>query len=205
MKRIGMLLLLFVFGFAFAVSGQQNLGELAKKEKARREALEKSGKKVKVLTNDDVANLKSQLAIESGSSEAEGSTAEEGSTYTPPQEGQDYVPEPEPEPAPVDQTAERQKQISDLENQRDQAQKESDDARGTVGAGGLYHTRNTGDQYRKAREAEKKIEELNKKLEDLNSNQRQAQEPAPAPPPEEYIPPEETTTEEVPVEEPPLQ
>lgn len=205
MKRIGMLLLLFVFGFTFAVSGQQSLGELAKKEKARREAIEKSGKKVKVLTNEDVANLKAQLAIESGSSEEEGQTAEEGTTYTPPQEGEEYVPAPEPEPAPVDPSAERQKQIKELEEQKEQAQKQSEEARGTVGAGGLYHTRNTGDQYKKAGEAEKKIEEINKQIEDLKSNQQQQQPAQPPPPPqEEYTPPEETPSEEPPAEEPPL-
>ncbi len=49
MKRIGILLVLFVFGFTFLASAQQkSLGEVAKKEKERREAIEKSGKKVKV-------------------------------------------------------------------------------------------------------------------------------------------------------------
>ena len=62
MKRIGMLLLLLVFGFAFVASAEKpTLGELAKKEKARRESLEKSGKKAKVLTNEYVGKIKSQL------------------------------------------------------------------------------------------------------------------------------------------------
>src|SRR6185295_16912869 len=99
MKRIGILLVLFVFGCAFLASaGQPNLAEVAKKEKARREALEKSGKKAKVLTNEDVGKIKTQLGILSGSSEGEeGQATGDNSTYTPPVEGEDYVPDQQPE------------------------------------------------------------------------------------------------------------
>lgn len=208
MKRIGILLVLLVFGFAFVASAQQkDLGELAKKEKERREALEKSGKKVKVLTNEDVDKLKSQLAIESGTSEGEeGQATEEdsASTYTPPEEGQEYIPAPQPEPAPPDQNAEQKKRLDELENEKSEAQKTAEEARATVGAGGLYHSRNTGDQYKKAGEAEKKIEEIDKQIDKTNSQQQQQQAQQPPPPPqEEYVPPPEETTEEPPAEEPP--
>jgi hypothetical protein len=203
MKRIGILLVLLVFGFAFLAKAEQpNLGELAKKEKARREALEKTGKKTKVLTNEDVGKLKSQLGMVSGSEGEEGQPAAEGdSSYTPPVEGEDYVPDQQPEQTPPDQNAELQKQRAEIQKQIDEHKKAAEDARANVGAGGLWHSHNTGDQYRKAGEAEKKVDELNEKQDKLNSGQQQAQQPAPEQPaPEEYVPPSD---EEPPAEEPP--
>jgi hypothetical protein len=204
MKRIAILLVLFVFGIAFLASAQQkDLGELAKKEKARREALEKSGKKAKVLTNEDVEKLKSQLAMQSGSAEGEeGQPAAEDSSYTPPVEGEEYIPDQQPEQTPPDQNTELQKQRTELQNQIDEHKKAAEEARANVGAGGLYHSRNTGDQYKKAGEAEQKIDQLNDKREKLDSGQQQSQEQQ-QPPQEEYVPPPEETTEEPPAEEPP--
>jgi hypothetical protein len=205
MKRIGILLVLFVFGFAFLASAQQkSLGEIAKQEKERREALEKSGKKVKVLTNEDVGKLKSQLGMVSGSTEGEeGQPAADDSTYTPPVEGEDYVPDQQPEQQPVDPASEQKKQIEELENQKEEAQKKADDARATVGAGGLWHSHATGNQYGIAGEADKKAEELENRIEKANSGQQQAQQPEQPAPPEEYVPPPDEPTEEPPAEEPP--
>jgi hypothetical protein len=206
MKRIGMLLLLLVFGLAFFASAAEkpNLGELAKKEKARREALEKSGKKTKVLTNEDVDKIKSQLGMVSGSEE-QGQAAADDSSYTPPVEGEDYVPDQQPEQTPPDQNTEAQKQRAEIQNQIDEHQKAADDARANVGAGGLWHSHNTGDQYKKAYESEKKVDELNNKKDKLDSGQQQAQQPPaeqPAPQ-DEYVPPADETTEEPPADEPP--
>lgn len=207
MKRIGILLVLFVFGFAFIASAQkQNLGELAKKEKARREALEKSGKKTKVLTNEDVGKIKSQLGMVSGTSEgeeAQPAPSPEDTSNTPPTEGEEYVPDQQPEQPPSDQNAELEKKHQELQNQIDENQKAADDARANVGAGGLYHSRNTGDQYRKAGEAEKKIEELTDKKEKLNSEQQKAQQAQEPAPPEEPAPPPDVDTEQPPADEPP--
>jgi hypothetical protein len=209
MKRTAILLVLFIFGFAFLAAAQHpDLGELAKKEKARREALEKAGKKVKVLTNEDVGKIKSQLGMVSGNAEPqEGEpVATEDSSYAPPVEGEDYVPDQQPEQPPVDPNAEHQKHIDQLENQKDEAQKTADDARANVGAGGLYHSRNTGDQYKKAAEAEKKVEHLEDQIDKANANQEQQQQPAqaqPAPPQDEYVPPADDTSEQPPADEPP--
>jgi hypothetical protein len=204
MKRIGILLVLFAFGFAFLASAQaKNLGELAKKEKARREALEKSGKKAKVLTNEDVEKIKSQLGMVSGSSEGEeGQATGEDSTYTPPVEGEDYVPDQQPE-QPVDPNAEHKKQIEDLQNQKDEAQKKADEARATVGAGGLWHSHATGNQYKTAGEAEKKVDDIDNRIDKASSQPQQAQQPEQPAPQEEYVPPPDETTEEPPAEEPP--
>ncbi len=206
MKRIGILLVLFVFGFAFLVSAEQkSLGEIAKQEKERREAIQKSGKKVKVLTNEDVGKLKSQLGVLSGSTEGEeGQPPAEDYSYTPPVEGEDYVPDPQPEQQPVDSTSEQKKQIEDLQNQKDEAQKKADEARATVGAGGLWHSHNTGDQYRIAGEAEKKAEEIDNRIDKTSSQQQQQAQPPQQPAPqEEYVPPPDEPTEEPPAEEPP--
>jgi hypothetical protein len=205
MKRIGILLVLFVFGFAFVASAQkQSLGELAKKEKARREALEKSGKKTKVLTNEDVGKIKSQLGMVSGTSEGEaGQPAPDDSSYTPPVEGEDYVPDQQPEQTPSDPNAELQKKHEELQNQIDEHQKAADDARANVGAGGLWHSHNTGDQYRKAGDAEKKIDELTEQKEKLNSGQQPSQESQQPAPQEEYVPPADENTEQPPADEPP--
>jgi hypothetical protein len=205
MKRIGMLLLLLVFGFAFLASAEKpNLGELAKKEKARREALEKTGKKAKVLTNEDVSKIKSQLGMVGDSEGQEGEAPADDSSYTPPVEGEDYVPDQQPEQTPPDQNANAQKQRQELQNQIDEHQKAADDARANVGAGGLWHSHNTGDQYKKAYESEKKVDELTDKKDKLDSGQPQAQQPPPEQPaPEEYVPPSDETTEEPPADEPP--
>src|SRR5262245_60403963 len=69
------LLVLFMVLFA-ATLWSESVTEVAKKEKARREALAKQGKKAKVLTNKDVANLKSSLGIESTSPSGEPSSAD---------------------------------------------------------------------------------------------------------------------------------
>jgi hypothetical protein len=207
MKRIGMLLLLLAFGFAFVASAAEkpNLGELAKKEKARREALEKSGKKAKVLTNEDVGKIKSQLGMVSGSEQDQGQAAPDDSSYTPPVEGEDYVPDQQPEQTPPDQNSEAQKQRTEIQNQIDEHQKAADDARANVGAGGLWHSHNTGDQYKTAYESEKKVDELNEKKEKLNSGQQQQQPPAEQAPAEEYVPPAEDQppADEPPADEPP--
>ena len=123
------------------------------------------------------------------------------STYTPPVEGEDYVPDQQPEQQ-VDQDAEHKKQIEELQNQKDEAQKKADDARANVGAGGLWHSHATGNQYGIAGEAEKKVDELDHHIDKANSGQQQAQPQQPAPP-EEYVPPPDETTEEPPAEEPP--
>jgi hypothetical protein len=209
MKRITLLVLLFSFSIAFAVMSE-DLGELAKKEKARREAIDKSGKKAKVFTNEDIGNLKGQLAMESTEDES-ASTEETDTSYTPPQEGAEYVPAPEPEPQPTNPAEEKQKQLRELEQQKEDLEKQAKEAKDTVGAGGLWHSRNTGDQYRKAREAEQKAERLDQKIDDTRTRQPQGQTPPSEPAVvEEYVPPEEQPVPEEPpadtttTEEPPL-
>jgi hypothetical protein len=207
--------LLFAVGIAFTVLSE-DLGELAKKEKARREAIDKAGKKAKVFTNEDIGRLKSQTAIEStpaeGTAAAPSQDTSDTSYYTPPVEGQEYV-SPEEPVQQADPAAERKKQLQELEDKREELEQQAKEARDNVGAGGLWHSRNTGDQYRTAREAEANATKVEKQIDDLESKRnQQAQPPAPQEPAyQEYVPPGEETPAEEPAasedtstEEPPF-
>jgi hypothetical protein len=203
MKRITVLVLLFAFGFAFAVLSE-DLGELAKKEKARRESIEKAGKKAKVFTNEDIGKLKSQNAMESSTTPAEGQTTSDD-TYKPPVEGEEYVSPQEPPAQQPDPAAQRNNQLRELEEKREELEKQAKEARETVGSGGLWHSRNTGDQYRIAREAEANASKVDKQIDEIESKRSQRSQPPPSPAPvvEEYVPPgEEATAEETPADEP---
>ena len=69
MKKV--LFVSFVFLFAATLWGE-TVAEVAAREKARRDALAKEGKKATVLTNKDVPNIKSSLGIESTGGEQSG-------------------------------------------------------------------------------------------------------------------------------------
>ena len=77
---------------------------LPRKEKARREAIDKIRKEEQEsLQMKMLANLRAQLASDIGSTEGEEGHPEartEDSSYTPPVEGADYVPDPQPEQQP---------------------------------------------------------------------------------------------------------
>ena len=156
MKRL--FCLLFVFGFVFAICSAQDLGELAKKEKARREAIAKTGKKSKTLTNADIPNIKSDLAIKqtapaTGETEATEATASEPATET------------ESESAVSTETSADDQKLEQMKKEKEQAEQEAKEARDQIGKSGLFNSQNIGSQYQKAREAEKKAEELEKKIE----------------------------------------
>jgi hypothetical protein len=166
MKSKLLFLLIFLFTCSVVFAGE-SLGELAKKEKAKREALSKQGKEAKVYTNDDIKGVKKDTGIQSTGEEmeepAEGqeeesteaeSTAAESEEY-----GYDYSSE-------ADQQVNNQ-ELQDLRDQREAAQKELDDARKAIGAGGLFHTRNVGDQFHIATEAERKLQEIDRRIKEL--------------------------------------
>jgi hypothetical protein len=172
---IRLCLLILVFALAtWSIIAAENLGEVAKKEKARREAIEKKGKKAKVFTNADVDKLKAQIAIQKGGGQApaEGTAEQPPANPEPAAPAVETSPEVQPvtEPEPVVQTDEKkpvEEQIKDLQEQKEQLEKEAQAARDAIGAGGIYHSRNVGVSAEKEDEAEKKLEEVNKKLEEL--------------------------------------
>jgi hypothetical protein len=143
----------------------------------------------------------------SSSEEGEAASTEDTSYYTPPVEGEEYVSPPEPVQQ-TDPNAERQKQIRELEDKKDELEGQAKEARETVGAGGLWHSRNTGDQYRKAREAEAQLQKVDKQINESRSKSNQRpqtpvneqpvnEQPQPA---EEYAPPEEAPADQTPAD-----
>lgn len=177
MIRHVMLVLICMFAL-MVVSSAENLGDLSKKEKARRDAIAKKGKKPKVFTNADIENLKAQLALQESSGTPEENTTTEPSETTEPQptevpEQMEEIPAPEPvveEPQQNDSSKpSKEEQIKALKEQKEQLEQEAENARKTIGAGGYYHSRDVGGQSEKISEAEEKLEDVNKKIEELES------------------------------------
>jgi len=173
MKKLILCSFVFVLGFVFALAAE-DLGGVAKREKARREELAKSGKKVTTLTNDDIENLKSTSTYEftGESTDADGtSSGEEQTDQTSADESTEGDSEA-PSSADID------KQIEDLKQEKEQAEEEANAARETVGQGGLFHSHNAGNQYQTEREAKKKSEELDQEIKETEAEkEKQKQEP----------------------------
>lgn len=173
MKKWILFLFILLLGFVFTAAAE-NLGEVAKKEKARREELAKSGKKVTTFTNADVDNLKSTATYEfSGESPDSGETTSQGETGEQPP-AQEIV----TSGTETSGTSDVDIEIEELNRQKEQAEQEEEAARETIGQGGLFHTHNAGNQYQTAREAEKKAEEADQKAAETEAKKaRQEQEP----------------------------
>jgi len=175
MKKWILFSFILLLGFVFAAAAE-DLGEVAKKEKVRREELAKSGKKVTTFTNEDVENLKSTSSYEfSGETPESGETAEEAGTADQSAAEETATATPAAEtPA----TSDVDREIQELKNQKEQAEQEEKAARETVGQGGLFHSHNAGNQYQTAREAEEKAEEADQKTDEAEAEKaRQEQEP----------------------------
>lgn len=168
MKKWILFSFVLLLGFVF-VAAAGDLGEAAKKEKARREELAKSGKKVTTFTNADVENLKSTATYEFSSETPEsGETASEGGTAD----------QTTPEEAAAPSGSDIDQQIQDLKSQKEQAEQEEKAARETIGQGGLFHSHNAGNQYQTARESEKKAEDADQKAREAEAEKaKQEQEP----------------------------
>ena len=177
MKKCILFSFVLFLGFVF-VAAAGDLGEAAKKEKARREELAKSGKKVTTFTNADVENLKATPSYEYSSEAPEsegtaGETAEQPAEETAPT-AEEAAPTAE-EAAPA---SDIDNQIEDLKNQKEEAEQEEQAARETVGQGGLFHSHNAGNQYQTAREAEDKAQEADEKAREAEEEKaKQEQEP----------------------------
>ena len=152
---------LFYFVVAFvlvSVGSASDLAEVSKKEKSRREALAKQGVKSKVLTNADVSNLKSTLAMEStGSQEIVAETPVPSDDLPP-----DEVGKQEEEEKAEKYREEIEKTKQELAERRKQAE-----------AGGPYRSRNIGSQYRSIREDEELLEGLEEDLEQLGEDEKE--------------------------------
>lgn len=212
---------LLLFGFVGLIGltltlTADDLGELAKKEKAKREALQKEGKAPKVMTNEDIEKMKAgdnsdQILDEN---QKEGTEEETRSADDILQEMSAEIPDTTNEVA-GSEFAEEQKpapsvdeQLRQLQEQKDAAEAQDKEAQEAVDKGGLFHTYAVGNQFRESREAGTEIDEIDKKIKQLEaekSNQEASkpqQDPNTAPDqqqPEEKQPQEEQqTTDEQP-------
>lgn len=149
-------LVIFLAGVSFVFT--ETIVEVAQKEKLRREALAKEGKKSRVFTNDDIANLKSTLAMESTSSteldEPAPSTAESQQNSTERAE-----------------KGENEERIKQLKGEIEKLKQEIGQDREAAASGGTYHTRNIGSQYRSLRESQSLLKELEEELAELEKKE----------------------------------
>jgi hypothetical protein len=179
MKTFALVFCLIFLGVAVATA--EDLGALAKKEKERREALAKEGKKSKTFTNADIQDLKATLAIESNKPDQTSGTGRSDATRSDSAETRtrqgDQAKRPSDEGqagdgqnvSPEQAAAERDAQIQDLKQQKEDLENQAAESRGNVDKGGTYFTPELGTQYQKARQAEEeaaKVDDQIKKLEE---------------------------------------
>ena len=158
MKKLAVLGFLVLFGFAFSLQASE-VADAAKKEKARRNAIEKQRNPAKTFTNADVANIKSQLSYEVKTEEA--STSDIDSRLESLTEATNTA------ARELGQKVEREQesaQAQELKEEREELEQTAKDAQETINEGGGYFTRNIGNQFKDKREAEEKIREIDKKL-----------------------------------------
>jgi hypothetical protein len=135
-----------------AIVWSEDLGELAKKEKARREALKKQGKKATVLTNQDVPNIKSSLGIES-STLSEESSPDSGETS-------------ETAAAVENAIDDSSKQLEELRRQKAELTQEIQTTSESIQQTGPHAT-NIGEQYKQKRLKEEELKKVESQIQDL--------------------------------------
>ena len=153
----------FLILFASAI-WSEDLSEVAKREKARREALKKQGKKATVLTNEDVKNIKSSLGIE---------------TDSPPVEDAASVPSTSPsEPAAAVQEAINisRGELEALKRQKAELTNEIQTSSDSIQQGGV-HSSNIGQQYKEKRLKEEELKKIEEKIEELEKQKEPSNPP----------------------------
>jgi chromosome segregation ATPase len=180
MKNI--LLVLFVILFAGTL-WSESVTEVAKKEKARREAIAKQGKKAKVLTNKDVANIKSSLGIESTGAAGTESNVD---------------PTAEPAVQAIQQaTDEADSGLEELMQQRDELTGKVQELSETINQGGAQAS-NIGERYKEKRVTEEELENVEKQIQAIEQKRKAAAEKAESQKPAETQKPEEPQPESQP-------
>jgi DNA repair exonuclease SbcCD ATPase subunit len=162
MQKLLILAMILFTGVLFAQQ-TQDLGELAKKEKARREELAKQGKKSKTYTKEDIDRVKDKLALESKSAENASAAEGESESAQPASNVQDRE---ERERQRQNTIADLQQQIDDLNSRKDDLQKEVDDQKSKANAGGPYSV-NPAVNLDKARDMNDDIKDIEQQIKDL--------------------------------------
>jgi hypothetical protein len=157
MKKIALFAFITLLAVAWTAQSTE-VADVAKKERERREAIQKQGKPAKVFTNQDIANLKATLGFEVNAEEPE----QPKETTLP---GIDTSLGDEPVKAKKEEKPpERNEEAEKLKEERAALEQQAKDAQQTINQGGGYHTRNIGNQYKQKREAESRIREIDQKL-----------------------------------------
>jgi hypothetical protein len=165
MKKIAFFALITMLAVAWFAQATE-VADVAKKERERREAIQKQGKQSKVFTNQDIANIKSTLGFEV--------TAEPEQPQEKTLPGIDTSLGDEPEKAkkePPPQQQQVNEETEKLKEERATLEQQAKDAQQTINQGGGYHTHNIGNQYKLKREAEARIREIDQELEEEDKKQ----------------------------------
>jgi len=173
MRKLAVLCVIVLFGCVFSLQASE-VADVAKKERARRDALTHQGKTTKAFTNADVANIKSQLSFEVKSEPVPAdkddlAQATEATNAAAKELGQKV------ENEQANQQAEEQKQ--QLTQERNELEQKAKDAQETINQGGGYFTRNIGNQFQQKREAEEKIREIDGKLSEQKESENNEESP----------------------------
>jgi len=143
--------------FIFSATHAENLAAIAKKEKARRQALAAEGKKSRVLTNDDIPKLKATLGIDVNRTSG-----------------------PAPKEPAQENTSSNDEQKSELDEkikvhneEIEKMKNELEEARQNAGSGGIYHSTNLGSQYREIRENEELLKDLEEEKANLEKEKQE--------------------------------
>ncbi len=167
MKRFFIVSLIVLFA---AAVWSEDLAEVAKKEKERREALKKQGKKATVLTNQDVKNIKSSLGIES--------TLVEG-TDSAPVEETDSAPSDSAEPAAAAVVKEAiddsNASLEELRQQKAELTKNIQETSDSIQQSGA-HSSNIGERYREKRLKEEELRKVEEQIEELEKGTKETTE-----------------------------
>jgi hypothetical protein len=180
MRKLAVLFFIVLLGCVFSLQASE-VADVAKKEKARRDALHHEGKTAQTFTNADVGNIKSQLSFEVKSEPTPApadkddlTQATEATNAAAKELGQKVENEQANEQAKEQANEEKQQ----LTQERDELEQKAKDAQETINQGGGYFTRNIGNQFQQKREAEERIREIDGELSE-QKEQSENQEESP--------------------------
>jgi chromosome segregation ATPase len=173
MKALVALGIILIAGSVFAQQTQENLGDISKKEKERREQLAKEGKKGKVYTAEDLDRVKDKLAVQPGSNEAAESEATSSETEAAPEEVSSAVAEAEEQVEAVE------KKLAELRRQRDEQAQALEDARTQLEAsGGGARSANPAQTFGAVRDAQAKLDQIDANIAKTEQSLQQVQQRA---------------------------
>ena len=173
MKKLLVVLVLLIAGTVFAQQ-TQNLGELAKKEKARREALEKQGKKGKVYTKEDLERVKDKLGIEISGATSPGEGAPEEQAAEP-FDSEAFTEQLKAQAAKEQERADLETQLADLQTRKEDLQNKIDD-NNTRTANGILSV-NPAQTLQENSQLDSQMKDLDRQIQDLQQQIQDLDQP----------------------------